>query len=435
MSAELDRVEKAILRSCHRMSHSVHGKPETTKGVEKATPEDVRRLQRHAAIFVGKLKRVERRAGETSKAALKNAADQTARSFSGRICALVRNADRADKRFTADQFESQAGELNISRPLHEPLDFKGQVKTDGSMRPITSPRWRRRALQVQLRDVLIAAGIDSPFEFSKQGRGALAAATTVKQAIKDGFRFWIVADVLNFFASVRPEHILPWIPVARSIVRNVAFTPQGAPILLPTKGDLTVNLSEARQGLPQGSMLSPQIASALIGRELQGLPGDRVAVAYRDDIAVGARSQQEAKDIEKALSTRLVNLAAGPLSLRYCKHYDAENRLDFLQFRLRWRHWLGDEFPHHHPNPRALRRWRSELIRRIDEYPLSTPVDDIVEDLLDGYCRNWTVAMAWPSKTCSPELREWIEAIVRASVEETVDHHQYLKSAKLSANG
>ena len=77
---------------------------------------------------------------------------------------------------------------------------------------------------------------------------------------------------------------------------------------------ITAATMEARRGLPQGSVLSPLVARAFVGREVRAVLGktEVVASCWVDNLALGARSRPKLEQAFQALRGRLLGNPAGP---------------------------------------------------------------------------------------------------------------------------
>jgi hypothetical protein len=321
----------------------------------------------------------------------------------------LRDADRHDERYTFAEIEARAAELTRSALRTEPVLAKVKVKDNGGHRVLTVGGWKRRSIQILLRDILLASGIGNEFEYSKRNLGPLILAERIRMAIERGYRFWFVSDLRNCFPSQKPAHY-DWANVPGWMVRYVAFTPACVPVLCRDPSGLTEHdlESAARRGLPQGAMASPLLASALLGRVLRNLSGDIVATSFGDDIAIGARTLRGAESIAKALTKRLAELPAGPLSLKTSDVFDAEHVIEFLHFRWRWKYGFGDPKIHREPSRKAFNTFERRLAALIEAFPPGTDFEHIV-DMGLKYARSWATSVGWPPAGSSEAHREAVD--------------------------
>ena len=106
---------------------------------------------------------------------------------------------------------------------------------------------------------------------------------------------------------------------------------------LPLMEAIRKTIEGVRRELPLGSVLSPLVARAFVGRELRAALGDKkvVRLSYVDDFAIGACSPSTAKAGFQLLRKRLQSLPAGPIYLHVDKSADAdEDPIRVLGYKL-----------------------------------------------------------------------------------------------------
>lgn len=360
------------------------------------------------------LKRVRTLAEQGRRSALQNAAGRLLESFTGRAVSLIREAATDRRVHRLDEIEARAAKLKLDGPIHDPVRLIERPKDSGGVRPILSFGWRHRSQQLIFSDVMLAAGVASDYEYSCATRGAQAFIRTVSAAMQDSCYFWVTADIKDCFASVKPGHLHGWMPLKASVWEGIIYLPENVPIIacddLPTSnksGDHLATLEGAVQcGLPQGSALSPQIASALIGREIRAVMHGRkgVALSYCDDIAIGVRTLKEAEEIRTALGERFNSLSAGPLLFKFSKVTSALSGVEIIGRKIRYKCWEGEWKVHVTPSEQSFQRL---LIRVEKRFPggVSGAVDHHL-DQLHNYIRNWAKGLDWQMPP------DWEEAVV-----------------------
>jgi group II intron reverse transcriptase/maturase len=173
----------------------------------------------------------------------------------------------------------------ISRPLPG-----GPAKR----RPLLIAAVRDRIVQtawaIQLSPGWNALASPSSFGY-RPGRGTQDAWRTLDQALRDGYRHVVDADIVRFFDSIPHPGLLASIPT---------WIPQGQPEARPyLKTWLTAStvwdgemLRPLSRGIPQGSPLSPSIANRYLHSLDQELTDpDWCYIRYADDFVILTRSE------------------------------------------------------------------------------------------------------------------------------------------------
>jgi len=309
--------------------------------------------------------------------------------------------------------EAEALTVDPAKPCLEAVKVEFYPKSSGGYRTITKPGWRRRAMQLMLRDTLVAANFNNEFEFACCGKGPFAVADCIRDAIEDGYRHWVIADVKDCFPSLAMGHIKELVPVDQRILRNTAFIPPTCPTIRPDVPDAITNIAATRRGLPQGSVVSPLLASAFLGRVLRGISEDVRKFAYADNIAICAKSYGDLKSAENALVKRLSAQQYGSLQLGYIRrhHLQAGTNafLDFMQFRFGRKTFAGkvvDEV-HRWPSVQAFNRRRKKMCRRVRDWPEGTPIQTILRGLRE-YDHRWMRAAKWPGSQLHRQHRNQV---------------------------
>jgi hypothetical protein len=192
-----------------------------------------------------------------------------------------------------------AEELEVGEPLWELVRVKLLPKSKGGYRTITRDGPRRMAQRFIIRDLLTAVGLDNEYDYCRRGAGGEKAMIRgVCQRTEKGYREWQTADVVKCFASLKPAH-LSWLPLPKELIRDVVFLPKCAKLEIVKKpagswGDTLLYPSDSlstetvRRSLPEGSVLSPLVARAFLGREIRAALGKQeVAILWWvDDLNV-----------------------------------------------------------------------------------------------------------------------------------------------------
>ena len=240
--------------------------------------------------------------------------------------------------------------------------------------------------------MLSVLGIDSDLDFSRKGGGGeRGLVRAVSDRIANNYGWWWTPDIKSCFASIRPGH-LGWLPIDRRLLQNVVFLPRcakievakpkdlgailaylhaslpGLPVGDPSQDITTPTIEMVRRGLPQGSVLSPLLARAVVGRILRGGLSETKAdgLTYCDDLTIGARTKQDAKAAKHVLTSRFSSLPAGPLHLHDAPiQWAHSGRLTVLGYVLQPGRGYGDNPVHVKPGNPRIERYKARLATRL----------------------------------------------------------------------
>jgi hypothetical protein len=367
--------------------------------------------------------------GAESKEKREHTRDLYLSAYTTRVCATVRAFAKTKRRGTLQDIYRFAGKLDVWQPLWEPVRVKLLPKSKGGVRAITRDGPRRMAQRFIVRDLLTAVGVDNDFDYCRRGAGGEKAMIRgVSQRIEMGYRHWRTADVVNCFASLKRAH-LGWLPLPKELIRNVVFLPRctkmeivkgpvgkevsqsGTPtvsgVSFPYMGSSLVPMKKLRRELPQGSVLSPLVVRAFLGRELGAVPGhEEVAIfSFVDDLTLGARSRPEVDHALDALRERLQGHPAGAVLL----HIDPPTSVDrgrvkALGYVLQPGRGYGDTFVHVFPGRQRFDRFHRKLYDRWKA--VGKPSGDAMEDLILERLAHWMPSQqAWTIvPVCSQNL-------------------------------
>ncbi|MGO9432557.1 hypothetical protein, partial [Rhodoblastus sp.] len=229
-----------------------------------------------------------------------------------------------------------------------------------------------------------------------------------------------------------------WLPIDRRLIRNVAYLPKCAKIVIPNHKDpeailqhlygkypdlseegtlsleaLTVQI--VRRGLLQGSVLSPLLARAEITHELtaalSGMEPKRYQ--YVDDLSIGAKAKGECAATKQAVTDHLSSLPAGPIELHESSITNAMNRpLVVLGYSLEAGNGYGDNYVHVKPWFKRTEKFKRNLLKRLQAAPGGTDFADLVQ-IAEKYRRQWARSQgAW---TRVPELSDEVSRCITFS--------------------
>ena len=197
----------------------------------------------------------------------------------------------------------------------------------------------RRAQQMMARSVLSVAVSDDGIDYAVAGRGHRAAIGRVETILRAGEHPWVVVgDIRNCFGSVKQKYMHMILPLKRKVIEHVLFNHEVAPIEVwdrPTCITHENAKRKAREGIPQGSLVSPLVARILLGPDLKAAALGGEIVCHADDFLVFARSENESHAIVDALTERFKQHPSGPFAFKHLDVKSVEDWFAFLGSRMR----------------------------------------------------------------------------------------------------
>ena len=294
-------------------------------------------------------------------------------SFSGRLVACLMSSAAKKEKLAFAQIEERALSLNGRVGVAEPVRV---FRKKGEKRNLIEFGPRRAALQWMVRDVLLALTPLAQSEYAAKGKGRDAALRRLRDELNQrDHREVVLADVKGWFPSIRIDRVCSLLPLPRSVVRGIVFIGNEEKIELGTAilslgADVNKDL---REGLPQGSFLSPIVAAHLMSAQLKKLPCPEQAISYVDDIGAWANAKGDGQAIKHALQTCASAHHSGPTSFK---------RLDVIPMgsTSKKAHYLGyqlrvgeDGMIRIVPTARSIRKFKRKLSARLK----SVPYDDL----------------------------------------------------------
>jgi hypothetical protein len=190
-----------------------------------------------ADAYVAKLKKV----AEANPLGMKKqfeVAERLLHSYNARFCAMLRSARAHGGSVSIDELHTLTHELSVWEPHSEAVVVHWVPKAPNhGFRPIVVSGRMRTAQALMLRDVLSMTGIDSAIDCTKKGGGGEQGLIKgVCNDIKDKYHWWWTPDVKDCFGSIKPRHF-GWLPIDRRLIRNIAYLPKCAKIVVSPHKD------------------------------------------------------------------------------------------------------------------------------------------------------------------------------------------------------
>ena len=320
------------------------------------------------------------------------------RSKSAILTCMVRSLKANDPQTLPEIWEMTA-DLSAYKPCKEPVRLRVKPKASGKgFRPITSHGLRRRTLQTMAADILHAKFGDEASDYLVKNKGAEQACLRIKELIEEGFVYWVLADIENFYRSIQKKGARQALDLPNALVSNCIWLGPKVPLIIrrpkpvgeSTEGSPYNNrpynhLDETiLQELSQGSRASPRTASALLGPILRGLAPPEQVVFHGDDIALGARSLEEATALKKALRASLEAHPAGSFRLKKLVIRHVSEGLDFCGYRITRKPAIYGDPIHFCPSAQSYMRYKDKVAAIVAE----TEPENI-KSAVKAYSKNW----------------------------------------------
>ena len=127
---------------------------------------------------------------------------------------------RKNESLTREKVEHLADQINVRRPCGEAARLHLRQKPGGGVRPILSFSPHMYARQLICAKVIKASHTIPAFIFNVKGHGGRnAAIENIRNEIKNGAKFAVVADIRNCYGSFNTEGMEKILNLPRKVVR------------------------------------------------------------------------------------------------------------------------------------------------------------------------------------------------------------------------
>jgi hypothetical protein len=352
-------------------------------------------------------------------------------SFDAR-CEAVRAALRGLKphrRPKATQVYSIVRSLDPWQGTEEPVIVNWKIKdaNANSCRITMDFGPINRALQYLTHRLLAATADLHPRQFAVRG-GVHAAIAHVAKARAEGFGWCAEIDIADCYPSFEGEKLLGLFNLPEEVIEHVItckdlnLTLGSHPVVVGPASDdegnnvlLNEALAEARQGIPQGSAVSPLVAELLLAMPLKHLPEGGEVCVYADNLLIMAKDESKAVSMIQALESALAAHPAGQLRPNI-RLFKPDEPIDFLGHRFF--HLNGAV--HIHPSPRNASNFETKLKQGLKKLKnTKSPVKRrlCIGHELATYVRSWTAAFKLCDdiqslkKTCLTEIKKKMPSV------------------------
>jgi hypothetical protein len=244
-------------------------------------------------------------------------------SFDAKLAAVQRANRRrklGDRLDTATERNTAAG-LDPWQGTDEPVLVHRKPKTSNpdSFRTYMAFGIQNKALQYLVLPLLEQVACIAPYQYTVTG-GLHASIKHVVKAMSTGPVWAVEIDVVDCYPSFDGKKLKGLLPIPKEVTENVLisehlnlkggnlagitksgpFGPAGGPKASMTPEE---TLAAARQGIPQGSAVSPFIAETMLAIALGEVPKLGDIVAYGDNCWLLAKEESDMVTMMKALET------------------------------------------------------------------------------------------------------------------------------------
>lgn len=220
-----------------------------------------------------------------------------------------------------------ASKIILSTPLSEPAKLHWKAKASGQKRPIWDFGIVRRATVEVVRPLLDIHVHSREFQYDR--KGIQAAIKDVKSALADGLLYAQRLDISDHYGSFDASELPKLLPLRKKLVEHVVVG-KHLPVTVEKDIPLLPELAaKARQGIPQGSGLSPLVALLITSRLNWTAPKGVRLFNYADDFLVMGASEGEVNAAADALADKISSVPGGSFK---SKRFPTAHITDGFQF-------------------------------------------------------------------------------------------------------
>jgi hypothetical protein len=298
-----------------------------------------------------------------------------------------------------------AEELNAKQGTDEKVGviWKEKKNNPCNFRVIMNFGIKNRALQYLVAKCLKAQADLHPMQFAING-GRNDAVKKAFDLMQSGYVYVVEMDVKNCYPSFNGKELAGLLSIPKEVTEKVVLSQylnlypanqrsqswdSAEEMLIFYSEDLT----EARQGIAQGSATSSIVSEILLSSVLPQLPDCGVALSYADNILLLAKSGKDVVTMITALSCVLHDHPAGPLALKEPKIYEPCQPVEFLGYSL----LIGNTKDIIEPTPDNLQNFKANFehsIKKVSgKHSSKLMQEEAVKELKD-YVIGWTHAFS-----------------------------------------
>lgn len=244
------------------------------------------------------------------------------------------------QRATLERCLSMPSILKVQSPLEEPSYVRARPKKSGGFRVTHDFGLQHRTSQGMVLRVMERYLVPRSFQYTF--RGIHRAIAEVKLLLPQGLVYFATLDIKDHFGSFDPEKLASLLPISKEWVNHVVVGRHIAAVVEKSTGSHShahsptdMLLTQARQGIPQGSACSP-IVGAFCMAHLQWISSPGTALLnFADNFLLLASSASGLEECIGNLTAAVAKLPGGHFQLKIVQQGHANAGFDFLGHRMR----------------------------------------------------------------------------------------------------
>jgi hypothetical protein len=332
------------------------------------------------------------------------------RSMDARVVAVDKAyyALPPSRRPNKKQLASIAEAIDPCQRSDEPVVVNMKTKPNGDYRLVMDFGIRQRARQYLVASALEMVADLHPDQYAT--RGVPTAIDRVAALLHEGYGRTCEIDIENCFPSFTGTNLDKYIPVMKEVIDNVIlaihlnvvagpsllyhFGPGSAGEDDPGDPDaLSKVLSDARQGIPQGSAVASIAVEMLLAKPLKSLPTVARVICYADNMLVMAKTKEDAASVPSALWSALKAHPIGHLKPKLKSQSTPGQPFDFLGHRITRVKTSVNIVPTPKNEAKFAGRFKKGLAAIANPACSQSKRNRIADDLRD-YVSNWTASFS-----------------------------------------
>jgi Reverse transcriptase (RNA-dependent DNA polymerase) len=388
--------------------------------------KNLARANKHVQTMLGRIKQAH--SGEKTNLRYRLIVEYL-RSMDARVVAVdeAYHALKPARRPAKKMLMSIAEAIRPYQSSDEPVIVNMKTKPNGSYRLVMDFDIQQRARQYLVASVLKRVADLHPDQYATRG-GVPAAIDRVATLLMEGYEWTTETDIENCFPSFTGTSHEQFIPVKKQVIANVIL----AIHLNVTPGDsllyqfgpgsagngdpgdpvaLADALSNARQGIPQGSAVAPIAVEMFLAEPLKSLPTNARVVCYADNMFVMAKTKEDAASTTSALWSALQGHPVGHLKPKQKSQSIPGQPFEFLGHQITRMKSSVNIVPTPKNEAKFAGRFKKGLAAIANPACSKSDRNRIADDLRD-YVSNWTpnfsrcAGMADRKKKCLIQIQK-----------------------------
>ncbi|HYD23775.1 MAG TPA: reverse transcriptase domain-containing protein [Croceibacterium sp.] len=277
-----------------------------------------RRLRKARKHHQKLLRRIDKAVAEENPHKARALGEKLLKSADARLVAAADSNMRMKRgmRTPTHQLEAMAAEINAWRPIADAVTAHAVDKAGWDFRVVMSFPHKWRATHLLCRRAIEGSVSLDPRQHAYRNGGRDEAVKRVLRELDAGKKWCVQLDINEFYRSIDRRRLYQIIPLPCEVIDNVVGPPGN---ILPGRignaiGPISL-VTVSREGISQGSSLSPLIAEAVIATALRDLRSTVSVINYGDNFELIARTRAELRMAITALTGAFRRSPHGPFRL------------------------------------------------------------------------------------------------------------------------